>query len=236
MFRRTKAVSDIDLSHEETEELISLLATRPEVPFPKLDGLAIGLSITGSPPLTDIPGLLAINDASPELLVLINRYAQSVQNTLDDDLLAPRLENVENLTAFGHWLEGLGLAVSLAPDRTVPLLTSGPREIRSMLHVVMAFSPVWPNTPKSQIRGQRAARNEYLKGFADETADDLLQRSYSLVAGLMDAYGNAPLLSSDNAGADHTVRRTEPKTGPNEPCPCGSGKKYKKCHGVPGRV
>lgn len=23
------------------------------------------------------------------------------------------------------------------------------------------------------------------------------------------------------------------KTGPNEPCPCGSGKKYKKCHGSP---
>ena len=25
--------------------------------------------------------------------------------------------------------------------------------------------------------------------------------------------------------------RTEPKTGRNEPCPCGSGKKYKHCHG-----
>ncbi|HWA78122.1 MAG TPA: YchJ family protein [Polyangiaceae bacterium] len=28
------------------------------------------------------------------------------------------------------------------------------------------------------------------------------------------------------------VRRTEPRVGRNEPCPCGSGKKYKKCHGV----
>ena len=25
--------------------------------------------------------------------------------------------------------------------------------------------------------------------------------------------------------------RTEKKVGRNEPCPCGSGKKYKKCHG-----
>ena len=25
--------------------------------------------------------------------------------------------------------------------------------------------------------------------------------------------------------------RTEPKIGRNEPCPCGSGKKYKHCHG-----
>ncbi len=28
-----------------------------------------------------------------------------------------------------------------------------------------------------------------------------------------------------------TVRRTQPKVGRNDPCPCGSGKKYKHCHG-----
>lgn len=28
-----------------------------------------------------------------------------------------------------------------------------------------------------------------------------------------------------------TVRRTDEKVGRNDPCPCGSGKKYKKCHG-----
>ena len=27
------------------------------------------------------------------------------------------------------------------------------------------------------------------------------------------------------------VRRAEPKVGRNDPCPCGSGKKYKQCHG-----
>jgi preprotein translocase subunit SecA len=28
-----------------------------------------------------------------------------------------------------------------------------------------------------------------------------------------------------------TVRRDADKVGRNDPCPCGSGKKYKKCHG-----
>ena len=28
-----------------------------------------------------------------------------------------------------------------------------------------------------------------------------------------------------------TVRRTGPKVGRNDPCPCGSGKKWKQCHG-----
>jgi preprotein translocase subunit SecA len=31
----------------------------------------------------------------------------------------------------------------------------------------------------------------------------------------------------------HTYRRSQPKVGPNDPCPCGSGKKFKKCHGSP---
>jgi preprotein translocase subunit SecA len=35
----------------------------------------------------------------------------------------------------------------------------------------------------------------------------------------------------DEAGAA-PVRRNEPKVGRNDPCPCGSGKKYKKCHGA----
>jgi len=29
-----------------------------------------------------------------------------------------------------------------------------------------------------------------------------------------------------------TVKRDEPRVGRNDPCPCGSGKKYKKCHGA----
>ena len=29
-----------------------------------------------------------------------------------------------------------------------------------------------------------------------------------------------------------TVKRDADKVGRNDPCPCGSGKKYKKCHGT----
>ncbi len=33
-------------------------------------------------------------------------------------------------------------------------------------------------------------------------------------------------------GRNRTYVRETPKVRPNEPCPCGSGKKYKKCHGA----
>ncbi|WP_158772929.1 preprotein translocase subunit SecA [Cobetia sp. L2A1] len=32
-------------------------------------------------------------------------------------------------------------------------------------------------------------------------------------------------------GSNEPVRRDAPKVGRNDPCPCGSGKKYKQCHG-----
>jgi preprotein translocase subunit SecA len=39
----------------------------------------------------------------------------------------------------------------------------------------------------------------------------------------------APLPAAESAG---TFVRNERKVGRNEPCPCGSGKKYKHCHGA----
>jgi preprotein translocase subunit SecA len=38
--------------------------------------------------------------------------------------------------------------------------------------------------------------------------------------------------SNGNAAAPQQVVRGQAKVGRNDPCPCGSGKKYKKCHGV----
>ncbi|QTQ12157.1 preprotein translocase subunit SecA [Treponema parvum] len=38
-------------------------------------------------------------------------------------------------------------------------------------------------------------------------------------------------MQKSSTGAGVTVRRTVPKVGRNDPCPCGSGKKYKNCCG-----
>ena len=41
---------------------------------------------------------------------------------------------------------------------------------------------------------------------------------------------NTPVASPD--ARPTTIRRSQPKVGRNDPCPCGSGKKYKRCHGA----
>jgi preprotein translocase subunit SecA len=38
--------------------------------------------------------------------------------------------------------------------------------------------------------------------------------------------------AGEEAAKTKTITRDQPKVGPNKPCPCGSGKKYKKCCGV----
>lgn len=40
-----------------------------------------------------------------------------------------------------------------------------------------------------------------------------------------------PETAQNEAGAEQPFTRETPKVGRNEPCPCGSGKKYKQCHG-----
>jgi preprotein translocase subunit SecA len=40
------------------------------------------------------------------------------------------------------------------------------------------------------------------------------------------------ILSSSDGSDTPTIRRTENKVGRNDPCTCGSGKKYKQCHGL----
>lgn len=43
------------------------------------------------------------------------------------------------------------------------------------------------------------------------------------------ARGRSPAAPSPSTSA--AVGAPVPKVGPNQPCPCGSGQKYKRCHG-----
>ena len=65
--------------------------------------------------------------------------------------------------------------------------------------------------------------------------------SYSGAAQTSNAQASAaiserPIARPARTGGDdatvRTIRRDVPKVGRNDPCPCGSGRKYKKCHGA----
>jgi len=63
---------------------------------------------------------------------------------------------------------------------------------------------------------------------------DKLEANHPAAAGIADAMNNASEQSheaGESAESEGTFRREEPKVGRNDPCPCGSGKKYKQCCG-----
>jgi preprotein translocase subunit SecA len=67
-----------------------------------------------------------------------------------------------------------------------------------------------------------------------EQAPDELQRRRAARRTSMNFTGpnQGAAAAGEEAGKVKTVVRSEPKVGRNDPCPCGSGKKYKKCHGA----
>lgn len=73
----------------------------------------------------------------------------------------------------------------------------------------------------------------------DTDVDDLERRQQQAAQRKVELqHADSPVAQANNAAAQSnnveqptTYVRKQPKVGRNEPCPCGSGKKYKQCHG-----
>ena len=65
--------------------------------------------------------------------------------------------------------------------------------------------------------------------MAQNTAERSAHSSFNGDQARRQAVGSA--MNQRSQGDNVTVRRTMPKVGRNDPCPCGSGKKYKQCCG-----
>jgi preprotein translocase subunit SecA len=63
------------------------------------------------------------------------------------------------------------------------------------------------------------------------TASQVPARGEDASAAKDEASGDEPAAEDEFAIPSAPVRRDAPKVGRNDPCPCGSGKKYKNCHG-----
>jgi preprotein translocase subunit SecA len=83
-------------------------------------------------------------------------------------------------------------------------------------------------------------------GMMQRIKSDALERLFRVQAAQQEPASSAapppPILSrpqpkltlnrGDEPAPPQTVHRSDDKVGRNDPCPCGSGKKYKKCHGA----
>jgi preprotein translocase subunit SecA len=67
-------------------------------------------------------------------------------------------------------------------------------------------------------------------GPADAPATPRLETSTTVTGG--GTSEGAPDAAPEIQLPKVTIRRETPKVGRNDPCPCGSGKKFKACHGA----
>ncbi len=87
--------------------------------------------------------------------------------------------------------------------------------------------------------GQKNPVVEYrMEGFdmfdamIDSIREDTVRMLFTIKVQKADPAPKREQVLKPDAGSSQSITRKVKKVGPNEPCPCGSGKKYKKCCGV----
>jgi SEC-C motif-containing protein len=76
--------------------------------------------------------------------------------------------------------------------------------------------------------GDHGGSVEFIARYRDDKGEDIVHHERSE---FHNHGGHWYFVDGRPVGAG-TVRREGPKIGRNDPCPCGSGKKYKKCHAM----
>ena len=79
----------------------------------------------------------------------------------------------------------------------------------------------------SKVRVQQQEEVEKMEAQRQAQAEEAARRAQAQHATAENQLGD----NEADAASPQTVVRDERKVGRNEPCPCGSGKKYKQCHG-----
>ncbi|WP_394141132.1 preprotein translocase subunit SecA [Vibrio chagasii] len=79
----------------------------------------------------------------------------------------------------------------------------------------------------SKVRVQQQEEVEKMEAQRQAQAEEAARRAQAQHATAENQLGD----DEAEAASPQTVVRDERKVGRNEPCPCGSGKKYKQCHG-----
>jgi preprotein translocase subunit SecA len=123
---------------------------------------------------------------------------------------------------------GIGLQAFAERDPRIAYKREGYRYFQEMMAGIR--DKVTDLIFRARVLGSAQARNAYqVTAATHETTD-----SYGVsetVAQAQDMQQAAEQTQGEGARPKTIVRET-PKVGRNDPCPCGSGKKYKKCCGA----
>jgi uncharacterized protein len=233
------AAADVDLSQDEIAELDALLAAIPEPLEPldavMLDGFLCGVLV--QPVLVEVDAWLPYvfdagghrwGEAEPgaeqrRARALVLRRHAALNRTLaergdfDPVLLEPSKDDADEQARaaadpvgamLSPWVAGFGQALDLLPA----LAEVDEPQVHAAIDRILAFAPADPAHDTATPR---------------RTQPTIEHAIEAVVAGVAELY---ELTVARRYRVD-AVRHAVPKVGRNDPCPCGSGKKFKHCHG-----
>lgn len=116
------------------------------------------------------------------------------------------------------WVDGFTRAMGLRPDVWAGLLDRADEETRSTMIFMMALQDICTGNSK----------------FTDEEIDEIDLEAPDLIPNCVATIlhqSRPELTGTAAANLPGMPHKTAARPGPNDPCPCGSGRKYKQCCG-----
>lgn len=155
--------------------------------------------------------LYTIDDAWKEHLREMDELRNSVQNASYENKDPLLIYKIESYDLFKNMVEGMNRkAAAILMRARIPMPEVSDEEEKRAMEVRQAAPE--KRTDMSRYRTQK---------------EDVLAETRSQ----QQAASDASAATSGATSAKPEPYRAEKKIGRNDPCPCGSGKKYKNCHG-----
>ena len=139
-------------------------------------------------------------------------------------------------------MNGIVLTLMQAPERYEPLLMENPNDgdpipiidewCVGFVTAMALDEPGWASVPPAMREGLEKIR---LYGSEQgweklEQMDLPLEEHRAIADGLAETVRQVHAYFLEQRQSHESARKAN-RVGPNEACPCGSGKKYKRCHG-----
>jgi len=97
--------------------------------------------------------------------------------------------------------------------------------VRYLFHMQIVEGVSAPRPPAEEAPEERPAPKRRAATSVDDLEAQFQRRKKKELE-------QARMAGATNGNTPQQVVRGQAKVGRNDPCPCGSGKKFKKCHGV----
>src|SRR5262245_22910896 len=157
-----------------------------------------------------------------EFFDLLMRHWNSVAGTLNagEPFLPFLLEGDDGVARGNDWAEGFARGMKLRSDDWAELFND--ERHAGLLVPILALA---------HERDPDPTMRPYKEPIDAERREQLIVGSAAGVVGIYRYFASRRHSAAPTSRERSTHRRSERKVGRNEPCPCGSGVKFKKCCG-----